>query len=409
MTPNIKYKINPLVKLELIMQTIKIKKGQDRKVNFGHPWVYSNEIESSPSLAELPVGSIVKIVNAFDNFLGVGYYNRHSLIAVRILTKKENVEINQEFFVKKIEKALKLRQDFYSEPFYRLIHSEADGLAGLVIDRFDNLLVVQITTAGMENLTQTLVAALNQIFGSPTILLRNDVPARKLEGLQEYVKVIQGELPKENILIENDLKYYFNPIEGQKTGWFFDQRENRKFVASLVKGKDVLDCYCYNGGFGINAAKAGANSVTFIDSSELAINNVKQNIKLNELEGNFEYINGKVYDELEEIAKTGRKFQVVVLDPPAFIKSKKDFFAGIKGYEKLTKIASKLVAKNGYLFIASCSHNAGLQDLIRATAAGIDKSKGNTKIVRIFGAGFDHPIHPILLESEYLKSITYQI
>jgi 23S rRNA (cytosine1962-C5)-methyltransferase len=389
---------------------IKLKKGQDRKVNAGHPWVYSNEIESDPKLAEIPSGSLVKIANAFENFLGFGYYNRHSLIAVRILTKKEHQEINQEFFTKKIEQALKLRADFFAEPYYRLIHSEADGLPGLVADRFNNLVVLQVTTAGMENLLEQIVAALNSLIPNLTIVLRNDVPARKLEGLQEYTKVLQGELPAENILIENGLKFNFDPINGQKTGWFFDQRENRKFIAELVKGKDMLDCYCYNGGFGINAAGAGANSVTFIDSSDLAIKNVKENISLNNLSaGNFEFVNGKVFDELENLTKTGRKFQVVVLDPPAFVKSKKDFFAGIKGYEKLTKLATKLVAKNGYLFIASCSHNASLQDLIRSSASGIDKAGKSAKIVRVFGAGFDHPLHPFLPESEYLKSITYQI
>ena len=165
------------------MHIIKLKKGQDRKVNFGHPWVYSNEIESDPKLAEIPSGSLVKIANAFGNFLGIGYYNRHSLIAIRILTKKESQEINQEFFVKKIELALKLRQDFFDEPFYRLIHSEADGLAGLIIDRFDNILVLQIATAGMESLLEILVAALNQVFGQLTIVLRKDIHARKIEGL----------------------------------------------------------------------------------------------------------------------------------------------------------------------------------------------------------------------------------
>lgn len=392
-----------------ITHLIKLKKGQDRKVNFGHPWVYSNEIESDPKLAEIPSGGLVKVANAFGNFVGFGYYNRHSLIAVRILTKKEHQEINQEFFTKKIEQALKLREDFFDKPYYRLVHSEADGFPGLVADRFDNLVVLQVTTAGMENLLDQIVVALNSLIPNLIIVLRNDVSARKLEGLQEYVKILQSELPTENILTENGLKFKFNPLEGQKTGWFFDQRENRKFVAELVKGKDILDCYCYNGGFGINAAKAGANSVTFIDSSELAIKNVQENILLNNLSGNFEFTCGKVFDELENLAKTGRKFQVVVLDPPAFVKSKKDFFTGIKGYEKLAKLGAKLVAKNGYLFIASCSHNASLQDLIRSSAVGIDKAGKSAKIVRVFGAGFDHPIHPVLLESEYLKSITYQI
>ncbi|MCE3255553.1 MAG: SAM-dependent methyltransferase [Rickettsiaceae bacterium] len=391
------------------MHLIKIKKGQDRKINAGHPWVYSNEIEPSPSLAEIGSGALVKVVNCFGNFLGTGYYNRHSLIAVRILSRTENQEINQNFLVKKIQSALEVRQKFFPQSYYRLIHSEADGLPGLIIDRFDNLLVLQIATAGMENLLELLIAALNTIFTDAIIALRNDIPARKLEGLEEYVKIVQSELPEKNILIENGLKFYFDPIAGQKTGWFFDQAQNRKFISTLAKDADILDCYCYNGGFGINAAAAEAKSVTFVDSSDLAISNVQKNIALNNLNGDCKFINGKVFDELENLIQAGKKFQVVVLDPPAFIKSKKDFFTGIKGYEKLTKIAAKLVTKGGYLFIASCSHNAGLQDLIKATATGIEKAGKNAKIIRIFGAGFDHPLHPFLPESEYLKSITYQI
>lgn len=392
-----------------ITHHLKVKKGQDRRLNAGSPWVYSNEIENIADLAGILSGSLVKIKNGFGDVVGVGYYNRHSLISARVLSFDGNQEINQEFFVQKISQALKLRQDFFTLPYYRLVHSEADGLPGLIIDRFDNLLVLQITTAGIENLLEKIILALNVLFSNPVIILRNDVSARKLEGLEEYVKVVQGEVSAQNILIENDLEFYFDPLLGQKTGWFFDQRQNRKFIAEVAKDKDVLDCYCYNGGFGIGCALSGAKSVTFIDSSDVAIENVKENIALNNLDGNFEYLHGKVFDQLENLLKLGKKYQLVVLDPPAFIKSKKDFFAGIKGYEKLTKIATGLVGKGGYLFIASCSHNAGLEDLIKASACGIRKSGRFSKIIRIFGADVDHPIHPALKESEYLKSISFQL
>lgn len=392
------------------MNIIKLKKGCDYKVNGGHPWVYSNEIDSNPETAKLPIGSIVKIVNAFGQFIGTGYYNRHCLMAIRILSRIENEEINENFFINKIKYALKSREQFFTKPFYRLVHSEADGIAGLIIDRFDNLLVLQLSTAGIENLSEILISALNKIFNNPTIILRNDIPARKLEGLEEYVKVIQGNVPDKNFLIENDLKFYFNPIEGQKTGWFFDQRENRKFISSISEGKDVLDTYCYNGGFGINALSNNAKSVTFIDSSELAISNVKAGIELNKLDATkAEFICDKVFDALEKLMSDKRRFDVVVLDPPAFIKSKKDLITGLKGYEKLARMGAKLVADGGYLLIASCSHNAQLPDLIKATATGINKAERSSKIIRIFGAGADHPMHPFLSESEYLKSITYQL
>lgn len=392
-----------------ISHILKVKKGQDRRLNAGCPWVYSNEIENISQLSSLANGELVRVQNGFGDVVGVGYYNRHSLISARLLAWGAEQNIDEAFFVRRISQALKLREEFFSVPYYRLVHSEADGIAGLIIDRFNNLFVLQVATFGIENLLDKIIAAINSVFAGAIIVLRNDVPARKLEGLEEYVKVVQGEIPSQNILIENNLKFNFDPLLGQKTGWFFDQRENRKFISSIAKGKDVLDCYCYNGGFGINAAAAGAKSVSFVDSSDAAINNVKENISLNNLSGNFEFFNDKVFDSLENLAVAGKKYQLVLLDPPAFIKSKKDFFAGIKGYEKLTKIAAKLVDKGGYLFIASCSHNAGLDDLVKASADGIRKAGRDSKIIRIFGADIDHPMHPFLAESEYLKSITYQL
>jgi 23S rRNA (cytosine1962-C5)-methyltransferase len=296
------------------MHQIKLKKFQDLRLVSGHPWVYSNEIESSSALAKIPAGSLVKVYSGKGDCLGIGYYNFHSLIAVRMLSRNKECKIGGEFFAEKIKAALELRDSFFDLPFYRLIHSEADGLPGLIVDRFDKILVCQITTAGMELLLDNLTEALKLLFPGSAIVLRNDTPSRSLEKLESYTKVI-GDLAEEKILIENGIKYYFDPLLGQKTGWFFDQRENRKFVASLCKDKNVLDVYCYGGGFGINAKKAGAKSVTFIDSSKEALEKAALNAKLNDLDEGFIYVEAKAFDQLEKLAKEGNKFDVVVLDP----------------------------------------------------------------------------------------------
>lgn len=391
------------------MITIQLKKNHDKRVKFGYPWIFSNEIESNSGLLEMEPGEVVKFMANDGNFLGIGYFNRHSLICGRILAVDSKIQINEEFLQSKIKKALNLRQRIFAAPYYRLIHAEADSLPGLIIDRFDNILVCQITTAGMEKLSDLLISALKSIFENPVIIFRNDTPARTMENLGSEVKVVNGELPPKNILIENGLKFYFDPIQGQKTGWFFDQRENRLNVAKLAKDQDVLDVYCYNGGFGINCAAQGAKSVTFVDSSASALEKVKENVTLNDIKIHCDYLNKAAFDELQTLQDKGKKFGLVMLDPPAFIKSKKDFFAGVKGYEKLVKLGATLVADNGFLFLASCSHNITLEELISASVLGIKKAGKEAKIIAKGNAGSDHPLNPFLKENEYLKSVTYQL
>lgn len=394
----------------MILENINIylKKNHDKRVKSSHPWVYSNEIEKIvPASPE--AGSLAKFF-AFDgSFLGCGYYNKHSLIAGRILSFKNGVKIDADFFIEKIKAAFSWRSQIFEAPFYRLIHAEGDGLAGLVIDRFDNIFVCQITTAGMEKMSEFIIAALKFLFVNPVIIFRNDTASRQLEGLPSEVKIVEGNLEQENIVIENGLKFYFDPINGQKTGWFFDQRENRKSVAQLALNKDVLDVYCYNGGFGINCAKNQAKSVTFIDSSAPALEKVKENVSLNDIKIPCNYLASSAFDELEKLQNLGKKFGLVMLDPPAFIKSKKDFFSGVKGYEKLVKLGAALVEDGGFLFLASCSHNINLEELISASILGIRKAGREGRIIRKGGAGYDHPINACLNENEYLKSVTYQL
>jgi len=388
---------------------LKIKRHHELRIVRGHPWIFSNEIENFSALKNLEKGSIVTVqINKDDDF-ALAYFNPHCLIAARILTYDLNQKIDKEFFIQKILVAKNLREKFYDKPFYRLIHSEAYFLPGLVVDRFGDILSCQISTAGMEKLSPLLISALETVFPDAAIIFRNDVEARKFEGLELEVKIIKGEIPDRIEIEENGLKFLVDVKNGQKTGWFFDQRENRKFIGSISQNCDVLDSFCYSGGFGLNALKNGAKSVTFVDSSEDVLEILEKNLSLNNLAKKTETICAKVFDVLESSNFQTRVFDVVLLDPPAFVKSKKDFFVGLKGYEKLTRLGAKLTKNGGILMLTSCSHNATLPDLIAAANEGFRKSGRKAKLIRSFGAGFDHPVNPALKESEYLKSITFLV
>lgn len=388
---------------------LRIIHRKELRITQGHPWIFSNEIENFAELKTLEKGQIVEVQIKKDEPFALAYFNPHSLIAGRILTYDSKEEINQDFFTKKINNAKILRDKFYDKPFYRLIHSEADGLPGLVIDCFGDVLSCQISTAGMEKLTPVLILALETIFPNSKIIFRNDVESRKFENLELYSKEIKGQIAEEIEIEENGLKFLVNVKTGQKTGWFFDQRNNRQFIGSLAKDCDVLDAFSYVGGFGLNALKNGAKSVTFIDSSEPALSYLQKNLALNNFTEPQDILCNKVVEALDDPEFQKKRFDIIVLDPPAFVKSKKDFAVGLKAYEKLVRLAAKTLQPNGILMLASCSHNAALSDLIAAASNGLRKANRQAKLIRTFGAGFDHPVNPALKESEYLKSITFLV
>ncbi len=388
---------------------LKIKKGSETRIIKGSPWIFSNEIENFAALKSLSKGTLVEVEIFAKNSFALAYFNPQSLISARILTYDLKQKIDETFFVEKISAALVLRQKFFDKPFFRLVHSEADFLPGLVIDCFGEVLVCQISTAGIENLSPFLVAALTKIFPTKAIIFRNDIEVRQLEGLEIEVKIIKGKVEDELEIIENDLKFLIDAKTGQKTGWFFDQRKNREFIGQFSKNAEVLDAFCYLGGFGLNALKNGAKSVTFIDSSKEALVGLKKNIALNNFSQNCEIICAKIFETLENAEFQKKRFDIVVLDPPAFVKSKKDFFVGLKAYEKLVRLSANLVQPNGLLMLSSCSHNCTLKDLVAAANDGFFKSKRASKLIRTYGADFDHPINPALKESEYLKSITFLV
>lgn len=381
------------------MHKLKIKKHHELRVVHGHPWIFSNEIENFSELKTLEKGTLVQVQIRKEEPFALAYFNPHSLIAARILSYKIDEKIEENFFEKKILAAKSMREKFFKKPFYRLIHSEADFLPGLVIDCFGDVLSCQISTAGMEKLSGFLVKALEKIFPNSAIIFRNDIDARKLEGLELETKVIKGEIADQIEIEENEIKYLIDVKGGQKTGWFFDQRKNREFIGSIAKDCDVLDAFCYLGGFGFNALKGGAKSVTFIDSAPVEF----------ALPKNCEFIRDKVFDVLENENFRQRRFDIVLLDPPAFIKSKKDFHSGLKGYEKLVRLSVNLVKDGGILMLTSCSHHANLQDLIKSANDAFRKANRTAKLIRVFGADVDHPVHPALKENEYLKSICFLV
>jgi 23S rRNA (cytosine1962-C5)-methyltransferase len=269
--------------------------------------------------------------------------------------------------------------------------------------------VVQINTAGMERLLPEIQAALDKVVAPRQVLLRCDSSAREFEGLAAYVKMAKGELEGPIEVKENGLRFLADPREGQKTGWFYDQRDNRAAVAKLAAGARVLDLYCYGGGFTLAAAAAGARDVVAIDRSEAALRLAEQSAALNGLAERCKFRRAEVFEELERLAKAGERFDIVIADPPAFVKSKKDLNQGARAYRKLARLSGALVRPGGFLFIASCSHNMPVEEFDRQVNRGLVDLSREGRILRAAGAAGDHPLHPALPESTYLKSLLLQI
>jgi 23S rRNA (cytosine1962-C5)-methyltransferase len=380
--------------------------GHHRRAAGGHPWVYSNEIVMDGVAKALPPGGLVTLRSADGGALGVATFTPHALVAARLLDRDPRTRIDQNFFTARLERALALRRRLYDEPCYRLVHAEADGLPGLVLDRYGAVVVAQLNTAGMALLADALVAATVAVLGPDAVVLRNDGTARASEGLEDGARVAQGTVAGPVALRENGARYLVDVLEGQKTGWFYDQRENRRFVAGLAAGARVLDVYCYSGGFSVLAACAGADRVLAIDRSEPALALAAAAADLNDQGARCRFVRAEAFRELEQLADAGERFDVVFADPPAFVKAKKDLGPGLRGYRKLVRLAAALVAPGGILFAASCSYNVTAEDFAAAVRRGLVDAERTGRILLSAGAAPDHPVHPTLPESAYLKAMT---
>lgn len=386
---------------------LRLKAREGRRVRAGAPWIFANEIAIDANTKSLRPGSLVNVEGDDGRTFGAGYYNSNSLIAVRLFEAPPDAEIDQRFFAVRIGRALALRNALFERPYYRLVHAEGDRMPGIAIDRFGGTLSVQITTAGMESLLDPILAALDEILAPEAIVLRADSAARAREGLSSYVRSVKGNPAPLISLEENATRYFSDLLGGQKTGWYFDQRDNRAFVAGLAGGKSVLDVYCHSGGFALAAARADARQVTGIDSSAPALALAEEAAAVNDVF--CRWLKSDAMEELERLSDAQERFDVVVCDPPPFVKSRKDLEAGARAYRKLARLAAGIVSPGGFLALASCSHNISSDRFASECATGIARASRRASIVRQSGAGPDHPVHPALPESAYLKMLTYAV
>lgn len=384
---------------------LRLKKNEERRIKTGHLWVYSNEIDvAATPLTGFTPGQPVLVEEHNGRALGFGYVNPHSLISARLMTRGTEHELNRSLLVHRLQVALALREARFPEPYYRLVFGESDLLPGLVIDRFGAHFVVQIATAGMEALKDDLIEALIKVCKPESILLRADSSMRALEGLDSYVAQAHGHTPELVELVENGVKFRAPVHTGQKTGWFYDHRLNRAALAPWVKGKRVLDVFSYIGAFGVQAAAFGAKEVWCVEASEKALDWLHANAELNGVADAVTSVEGDAFEALKQLKEAGEQFDVVVLDPPAFIKRKKDAKEGINAYRRINELAMRLLGKDGLLLSASCSMHLGRDELLE-TLRGAGRHLDRHVVVLEQGhQGPDHPVHPAIPETEYLKS-----
>jgi len=386
-----------------------LRAGSDKRFKNGHPWVYSNEIRMDDEARAIEPGSIVPLVRADGKPAGIGTFNPHSLICYRAFTRSGAGAVDDDFIRERLSRAARLRDSLFSEPHYRLVYGDSDGLPGLVIDRFGDVFVIQTATAGMDMLLDDILRILDELFEPRAIILSNSGSFRRMENLETYSKLAKGELDGPIEVRENGLTFFADPMGGQKTGWFFDQRANRAYMANLAKGRSVLDLYAYAGGFGITAAAGGASNVLCVDRADGSLKLANEAAKANKLDGIVKTRVGEVFATLENFAEAKQRFGIVIADPPAFVKTKKDVGPGAKGDRKMARLAAAVVEPGGFLFVASCSHNMFEERFLDETAHGISQAGRSGRVIYRGGAGPDHPIHPYLPESAYLKGLVYAL
>jgi 23S rRNA (cytosine1962-C5)-methyltransferase len=385
---------------------ITLKRHEDKRITHGHLWVFSNEIAGITG--EPKTGEVVAVYSAAGKFIGAGFYHPHSLIAVRILTRTEQ-PVDAAFITSRIERALRLRTTLYpGAECFRLVHGEADQLPGLIIDKYNDYCSLQIFSAGMEQYLPAICDTLESLFHCRGIAERNESPLRSLENLELRKGVVRGAVAPV-VISEHGLRYTIDLLEGQKTGFFLDQRENRHSIRRYATGQRVLDCFCNEGGFALNAAAAGAQEVTGVDISAPTIDRATQNSRLNNLSVQTEFVVGDVFDYLKSCTDSGKRFGLIILDPPSFAKNRKTVRQAVRGYRQLHAAALPLVADGGYLATASCSHHIfeeTFRDIIHASAEETGRSVAR---LEWHGAAPDHPVLPGMPETEYLKFGIYRV
>ena len=393
------------------MPTLRLKpKANARAIRHGAPWVYDNELVLDRRARAMAPGTIAVLEDGERQPLALVAVNPQSKITARVLERDLSARIDQAWFAQRIQKALDLRTRLYTQPYYRLIHAEADGLPGVVIDRFGDTCVVQPNAAWADVLLAPLVQALVAVTGVRTVLKNATGRARALEGLDEQSQVLCGQAPSAPLPVPmNGATYMADVMGGQKTGLFFDQRPNHAFAASLAQGARVLDVFSHVGGFGLAALANGAQSALAVDGSAPALALACQGAEASGVAGRFATRQGDAFDTLAALADEGAQFDLVICDPPAFAPSKQALEAGLRAYERIARLAAPLVAEGGYLGLCSCSHAADLAKFRSASSRGIGRAGRTGQIIYTGFAGPDHPLMPQLAESGYLKALFYRL
>lgn len=382
---------------------LRLKRGEDRRLSAGHLWVFSNEVDTERTpLTAFDAGQVVRVVGDRDKFLGYAYVNPHSLISARILGRDPEHPPGKSLIVHRLQVALALRNALYDQPGYRLVYGESDGLPGLVLDRFGDVVVGQIATAGMEAMKTEIETALKKVIGPAALLWKNDSGARDLEGLPHYVEEGFGSAPDTVEVTEGGVTFRAPIRSGQKTGWFFDQATNRLALRKYVGGARVLDVFSYLGAWGLGALHAGASEVTCVDSSAAALDALQATAAANGLKPSV--IHDDAFKAMEALHAEKRRFDVVVIDPPAFIKRKKEIPKGEAAYKRLNQLAMQLLDRDGILVSCSCSYHLEPSSLVTAIQRAARHIGRFAQIVEVGGQAPDHPIHPAIPETRYLKS-----
>jgi len=389
---------------------LRLRKDEDRRLRAGHLWVYSNEVDvAATPLREFQPGQPVTIQASNGKFLGAGYINPNVLLCARLVSRDPDHPLGPSLLVHRLNVALSLRERLYAKPFYRLVYGEGDGLPGLIVDRYGDLCVAQITTAGMERLKDDILAALQKVVKPAAVLWRNDSPVRELEGLERAVADAAGVVPDAVEIEEDGLRFRVAPRTGQKTGWFYDQRDNRARLDRYVQGRRVLDVFSYTGAWGIRAAARGARDVLCVDSSAAALDQVAVNAALNGVGDRVQTRQGDAFVVLKALREARERFDVVIVDPPAFIKRRKDFKEGALAYRRLNEMAMQVLERDGLLVSCSCSQLLARETLAQTLLQGARHLDRNLVILEQGRQGPDHPVHPAIPETDYLKVILARV
>jgi 23S rRNA (cytosine1962-C5)-methyltransferase len=384
---------------------LRLRKNEDRRLRAGHVWIFSNEVDTHATpLTAFEPGQAVIVEDTKGQTLGTGYVNPHALICARLVSRDPRYVLDQSLLTHRLNIALSLRERLFAEPYYRLAFGDSDALPGLVVDRYGDAVVVQITTAGMERVKDEVVGALKKVVRPSAIWLRNDSSIRALEGLPSYSEAALGEVPETVELLEHGVRFEVPLRSGQKTGWFYDQRMNRARLRAYAKGARVLDVFSYLGGFGLHAAAAGATSVTCVESSAAAVAGIRRNAELNGLSERVRVEHDDAFERLRRLRAERERFDVIVLDPPALIKRKKDIKEGTLAYRRLNQMAMQVLEKDGILLSCSCSYHLereSLRDMLLQASRHLDRFLA---LVEEGHQAPDHPVHPAIPETAYLKA-----